>query len=154
MNKLADDIVNFFNNQGFVIVSTVDANGNIHNSCKGIVHIAGDVYLLDLYQGKTFKNLKINPHISITAVDEHKFKGFCLQGKARIIAKEKLPQRIVKSWENKISSRLTHRLLKNIHGEKGHPRHPEMLLPKPSYLISMEVNNIIDLTPHHIKQGG
>ena len=36
-------------------------------------------------------------------------------------------------------------------GEKGHPEHPEALLPKPEYLIAMQVEDIIDLRPHHLR---
>ena len=153
MKKLSVDIIRFLENQGFVIVSTIDGNGGVHNSCKGIVKInqKGEIYLLDLYRGKTYENLKANPRISITAVDEHKFMGFCLQGKAKEMTEAKLIPQLIKSWDERVASRLTRRLLKNIHEEKGHPRHPEILLPKPEYLIVMGVEDIIDLTPHPLK---
>ena len=155
MKRLNDDIIQFFHNQGCVIVSTIDQDGFPHSACKGIVKINHDgrIYLLDLYLAKTYENLKRNPRISITAIDEHKFIGYCLKGKAEIIPDGKLKSDIIKSWENRITSRLTRRLLKNIREEKGHPRHPEILLPKPEYMIVMEVEEIIDLTPHHLRQG-
>jgi len=153
MKKLSADIIRFLENQGFVIVSTIDGNGSVHNSCKGIVKInqKGEIYLLDLYLGRTYKNLKANPRISITAVDEHKFMGYCLKGKAKEMTEAKLTPQIIKAWDERITNRLTRRLLKNIHEEKGHPRHPEILLPKPEYLIVMEAEDIIDLTPHPLK---
>jgi len=155
MKKLPDEIIQFFHNQGCVIVSTIDKNGFPHSACKGIVQINrnGRVYLLDLYRARTYENIKQNPHISITAIEEHKFMGYCLKGKAEIIPEGKLESHIIKAWETRITSRLTRRLLKNIREEKGHPRHPEILLPKPEYMIAMEVEEIIDLTPHHLKQG-
>jgi general stress protein 26 len=153
MKRLSDDILQFFQRQGFVIVSTVDKNGLLHASCKGIVKINknGLVYLLDLYRARTYQNLKNNPHISIIAVNEHRFKGYCLKGKAKILSLHKLSPKIMEAWEDRITTRITQRLLKNIREEKGHPRHPEVLLPKPEYMIIMEVKEIIDLTPHHIK---
>jgi len=152
MGKLKDEIVRFFQNQHFAIVATVDPNGSLHNSCKGIIQINqnGRVYLLDLYREKTFTNLKKNPNISITAVDEHKFRGYCLKGVAKIIKGDRLNPSVIKAWENKISGRITHRVLRNIHGEKGHPRHPEVLLPKPEYMILVEVKEVVNLTPRHI----
>ncbi|MCX5715174.1 MAG: pyridoxamine 5'-phosphate oxidase family protein, partial [Candidatus Omnitrophica bacterium] len=80
--KINEEIIRFFQNQGFVIVSSIDEKGMPHNSCKGIVEIRqnGEVFLLDLYHSKTYANLNKNPNISITAVDEHKFKGYCLKG--------------------------------------------------------------------------
>jgi len=153
MRKLSDEIVRFFQNQGCVIVSTIDKDGFVHNSCKGIIKINhnGKIYLLDLYRAKTYENLKNNPHISITAIDEHKFIGFCLKGRAEMVTETKFHSDIIKAWEDRITSRLTQRLLKNIREEKGHPRHPEVLLPEPQYLIAMEVEEIVDLTPHHLK---
>ena len=149
-----DEVIHFFQDQGFVIVSTIDKSGIPHTSCKGIVKMnqKGLVYLLDLYKGKTYENLKQNPNISITAVDEHGFIGYCLKGKARIIAGKNLKSQIIKAWEDKLTSRITRRVINNIQGQKGHPHHPEVLLPKPEYMIAMRVRQIVDLTPHHIKQ--
>jgi len=154
VKTLSDRIIRFFQNQGFVIVSTIDSHGRPHSSCKGIIKITktGQVYLLDLYKERTFRNLKRNPYIAITAIDEHRFKGFCLKGKAEIIRGSEISLRLIAAWEERITQRITQRLLKNLRGEKGHPRHPEILLPKPKYMIVMEIKEVVDLTPHHIKR--
>ena len=80
-------------------------------------------------------------------------KGYCLKGKAKIIPGNKLSSQIIKAWEDRITGRITQRILKNIHEEKGHPRHPEILLPKPEYMVVMQVKEAVDLTPRHLKQG-
>jgi uncharacterized pyridoxamine 5'-phosphate oxidase family protein len=154
MERLTNEIIQFLQNQSFVIVSTIDKKGMPHNSCKGIIKInpKGLIYLLDVYKGKTYNNLKRNSKISLTAVDEHKFKGYCLKGKAKIILRKRLRSEILRAWQDRITSRLTQRLIRNIRGEKGHFRHPEILLPKPEYMILMEVKEIVDLTPSHIRQ--
>ncbi len=154
MKKLNPDVVNFFQNQGFVIVSTIDKHGYPNNACKGVVEIGhnGHVYLFDLYHGETHANLGANQHVSITAIDEHKFIGYCLKGKARIVTQEDIKPHLVKAWEERIASRLTSRLLKNMRGEKGHSMHPEALLPKPKYLISIDVEEVKDLTPQRLKE--
>lgn len=153
MKRLSADIVHFLRNQGFVIVTTVDKNGCPHNSCKGIIKINGNgkVYLLDVYKKTTYFNLKHNPHISIAAVDEHKFKGYCLKGKAKIINADKFGPIISKTWENMVTSRVSQRIIKNLQQEKGHLRHPEILLPQPQYMIAMQVKEVVDLTPGHLK---
>ena len=72
---LTEEVINFLHAQNFVIVSSLDKNGKLHNACKGIVDIdkGGHIYLLDLYKGNTYGNLGRNSNISITAVDEHRF---------------------------------------------------------------------------------
>jgi general stress protein 26 len=151
--KIPESISNFLKNQRFTVISTIEKDGSLRNACKGIVRIgpANKIYLLDLYKGNTYENIKHNANISITAVDEHKFIGYCLKGRAKIIKMSTLKDNIIKSWEETITSRITHRIIKNMKGERGHPRHPEALLPQPEYMILVEVSDIIDLTPHHIK---
>ncbi|NQT95726.1 MAG: pyridoxamine 5'-phosphate oxidase family protein [Candidatus Omnitrophica bacterium] len=153
MKNLNDEIIHFLQHENFTVVSTIDEKGNIHNSCKGIIDIEkqGKIYLLDLYKQRTYDNLKNNHHISLTVVNEHKFKGYCLKGRAKIITSKRLKPHLLKAWEKKITSRITHRLLKNVRGEKGHHSHPEMLMPKPEYLIEMDVESVVDLTPHQLK---
>ncbi|MFH1782191.1 MAG: pyridoxamine 5'-phosphate oxidase family protein [Candidatus Omnitrophota bacterium] len=153
MAQLTEGIIRFFQHQPYTVISTIDETGHPHNSCKGIVDIeeSNKVYLMDLYKGKTYSNLKRNPKVSITAVDEHKFMGFSLKGKAKIVDRHVVPEEALKKWEDKILKRISSRLIKNIKGEKGHPRHPESLLPKPEYLIEVEIEDIVDLTPHNIK---
>ena len=67
------------------------------------------------------------------------------------MAVQDLDKEINAAWEERISGRITQRVLKNLRQEKGHPRHPEAALPKPKYLIAMDVEHIVDLTPHHLK---
>jgi general stress protein 26 len=154
VKRIPDNIVNFLNEQGYVVVSSIDKNGFPHNSCKGIVEIkrSGEIFLFDLYKAKTYENLRYNSSMSITAANEHKFIGYCLKGRAKILSQDQLKAELMKAWEDRITSRLTQRLLRNMRDEKGHPRHPEALLPKPEYLIAMEVEEIVDLTPPHLKE--
>ena len=151
--QIPENVINFLTNQGFVIISTIDEKGYAHSACKDIVKVKveGKVFLLDVYHAETYKNLVCNPHVSITAVNEHKFSGYCLKGKARLISKEELTTDILKAWEDRIAGRLAQRLLRNIHEEKGHKAHPEALLPDPKYMIELDIEEVIDLTPKNIK---
>ena len=153
MKKLHSDIISFLKRQRFVIVSTLDKDGTPHNSCKGIVEIdaKGLVYLLDLYKTRTYDNIKRHSKLSITAVDEHSFKGYCLKGEAKLIKESDIKDAHLKAWEEKIIARISKRMIKNLKGEKGPKKHAEVLLPMPEYLIVVEVNKVVDLTPKNIK---
>lgn len=155
MKRLSADIVDFFRGQGFVIVTTIDPDGTPHNACKGIVRISADgrVYLLDLYLKRTFTNLQRRPRMSITAVDEHHFRGYSLKGKASILPISRLRPQIARVWDQKITERITNRILKNLREEPGHTSHPEAQLPTPQYVIVMEVDEIVDLSPGHVRKG-
>jgi len=151
--RLSKEIVNLLQKQGFVVVSTLDSSGGIHCSAKGIAGIEeqGRVYLIDLYRARTFDNLTKNPAISITAVDERQFSGFTLKGKASIIEREKIKSHIIKSWEDKVIQRVSKRVIQDVQADKKSSRHPEAAFPHPQYLIEMQVEEAIDLTPGHLK---
>jgi general stress protein 26 len=153
VKALSDEIMQFFHKQTFTVISTIDSKGFPHNSCKGIVKINknGRIYLLDLYKAQTLENLKQNPHIAVTAIDEHRFVGYSLKGKAKIVKEGKLSSHIIRAWEKRITHRITQRVLKNIGSERSRSRHPEVLFPQPEYMIVMKVEEVVDLTPHHLK---
>jgi len=153
MKKITEEITRLFCKQGFVIVSTLDSVGSIHCSAKGIAGIEaeGKIYLIDLYCGKTFSNLKLNPTISITAVDEDEFSGFTLKGKAKIVDREEIKDHIVASWEDKVLQRVSNRVIGHIKDEKKSRHHPEAIFPHPQYLIEVDVDSVVDLTPKNLK---
>lgn len=150
MQEITAVITDFLHTQSFVIISSIDKHGFPHSSCKDIARIdpRGRVYLLDAYYGVTAENIKRNPQVSISVVDEHKFIGYCLKGKARVMLDNNISQEIIKRWEDKITSRLAKRLLRNLSGDKGHGHHPEASLPFPKHIIIIEVEEIVDLAPH------
>ena len=156
MQQIPTGVIDFLRTQGFVIVSSIDKNGFPHSSCKDIVKIdsSGKIYLIDVYYGLTAENIRNNPRVSISAVDEHKFIGFCLKGKAKIMLDDEISQEFIKSWEDNITLRLTKRLLNNLAQDKSRAHHPEASLPRPKQLISIEVEEIVNLAPHYLKKEG
>jgi len=154
MIELSDSVIYLLKKQGFVIVSTLDSKSAIHCAAKGIVGIEkqGKVYLIDLYRNNTFQNLKNSSTISITAVDESEFTGYTLKGKAKIIEREKIEDQIIKAWEEKVIARVSSRVIADIKKEKQESHQPEILFPQPQYLIEIELEEIFDLTPTHLKK--
>jgi uncharacterized pyridoxamine 5'-phosphate oxidase family protein len=153
MVTLSSDIIHFLQRQGFVVVSTIDAQGNIHSVAKGIVGFEqSKIYIIDLYRAHTYKNLQRNPTISITAIDEHQFIGYTFKGKAEIISQDKIEKNIIKKWEQRVVSRISERVVKSVKQDKTAPHQPEALFPYPQYLIVMSVEEIVDLAPRHLKK--
>jgi general stress protein 26 len=153
MMKIPAGVIDFLHTQSFVIIASLDKSGFPHTSCKDIVEIdpEGEVYLVDVFHGTTAENIRRNPQVSISVVDEHKYMGYCLKGRAKLVS-EDISQEIIKAWEDKITARLAKRLLRNLAGDKGHKQHPEASLPLPKHIILFEVEEIIDLAPHPLRK--
>ena len=155
MKQLSEEVLSFFQQQNFVIVSTLDEKGKIHCSAKGLADLTSDgkAYIFDLYRTNTFKNLKRNLGVvSITAIDEQRFMGFTLKGKAEFVEGNAIAKDLVKKWESKVVHRISNRLIRNIQKEVSSPSHPESKFPQPQYLAIIEVEEIIDLAPRHLKR--
>ncbi len=154
MKQIPVAVTEFLRIQGFVTVSSIDKGGFPHSSCKDIVKIdpAGRIYLIDAYQGETAGNIKRNPRINISAVDEHKFIGYCLKGRARVMPEGEISQEFIKSWEKNITTRLAKRLLHNLAQDKALAHHPEASLPHPRHLIVIIVEEIVNLTPRYLRK--
>ncbi|MBU0547351.1 MAG: pyridoxamine 5'-phosphate oxidase family protein [Candidatus Omnitrophica bacterium] len=156
MKQIPAAVTDFLRTQGFVVVSSIDKDGFPHSSCKDIVKVdpSGQIYLIDVYYGTTAENIKRNPQINITAVDEHKFMGYCLKGRAKVMPDDEISHEFIKSWEDNITSRLAKRLLYNLAQDKARAHHPEASLPRPKHLISIEVEEIVNLAPHYLRKEG
>ena len=154
MKQISVPIIDFLRTQDFVIVSSIDKNGFPHSSCKAIVKIdpAGEIYLVDAFHGVTSENIERNPQISISVVDEHKFIGYCLKGKASKMSDNSISQEMIKTWEDNITARLAKRLLKNLVQDQGQRHHPEASLPQLKHLIVLEVEEIINLALYHLRK--
>ncbi|MDP8212726.1 MAG: pyridoxamine 5'-phosphate oxidase family protein [Candidatus Zapsychrus exili] len=148
-DKLSRDQMNLLQRQGFVMVATLDSRNKINCSAKGIVGIEEDkVFIIDLYKGNTYKNLARNSTVSIDAIDEHSFSGVTIQGKAKIVLREKIEDHIIKKWENSIIRRISSRVIKSVQTSVKSRKHFEVDLPKhPKYLIEIDVEKVIDLSP-------
>ncbi|MCF7870088.1 MAG: pyridoxamine 5'-phosphate oxidase family protein [Candidatus Omnitrophica bacterium] len=153
MKEIPDKVAKLLKEHGFVIVSTLDRDGGIHCSAKGVVDVKeeGRVYLIDLYKRVTYINLQRDPNITITAIDEDQFIGFSLKGKTKIVKRSKIKESIIKQWEKKLVERISKRVIKNVKKDRGSTKHPESKFSQPEYLIEMRVDQIIDLTPTHLK---
>ncbi|MBD3246308.1 MAG: hypothetical protein GF333_04790 [Candidatus Omnitrophica bacterium] len=153
MSLLSRGIENFLLKQHFVVVSSITSDWSIHCSAKGIGYIEDGykIYLLDLYLGRTFRNLKQNPVISITAVDEHQFRGYVIKGRAHLIDRHNIPETILRAWDERVTQRISARLIRNVQRERNTQHHPESQFPRPQYVIEMDAEEVIDLTPPDLK---
>ena len=73
---------------------------------------------------------------------------FELEGK--IVEREKIRGSLIAEWEERVIHRISKRVIKHIQKEKKDSHHPETLFPPPQYLIEVNVENIVDLTPETI----
>ena len=146
--KIEKEIIKYFAKNHIVLVSTLDKYERIYSSVKGLVYLGEDAkaYIVDLFHNNTFKNIQKDNRISLTAVSVHHFKGYVLQGTARCLQIEDIPNVVQNKWEEHLVSRISERIIKNLQ-DGTVVGQPEAELPSIKYFIEVEIENIINLAP-------
>jgi predicted pyridoxine 5'-phosphate oxidase superfamily flavin-nucleotide-binding protein len=69
-------------------VATASKNGMPNIAIKGSMRVLDDEHLMfaDLFSLKTRKNLEENPQVAVMVYDNDSRKGYCLKGRAEMIA--------------------------------------------------------------------
>lgn len=152
---ISREIMRFFDKQHIVLVSTLNAEGKIHCAVKGLAVVKEDgrLFIVDLYFHNTFKNLENNPCMSITAIDEHAFAGYTLQGTGAIIPREQVQADILQACEKRTTRRISERIIAGLSKGLRSKQHHEAELPNLKYVIEMTVDTIIDLAPPSREKG-
>ncbi|MFC1808752.1 pyridoxamine 5'-phosphate oxidase family protein [Candidatus Omnitrophota bacterium] len=147
MKRIPHSLVTFLEKQHIVFVSTVNGRGEPNTVPKGIclVQPKGRIYVIDLYYGRTWRNLKRNNHITLCALDERHFRGYQFKGTGKVLKITPDHNHFVDVWHKKVSSRITHRLIENLREDKK-THHHEAHFPPPKAIIEVEVKEIISLT--------
>jgi len=83
MNKKIAELLRY---REFVSVATSDSNGRPNAAPKFLLKIEGNyIYLVDYFIGTTFRNLSVNPRISISIMDTSSLVGYQLNGLVDIL---------------------------------------------------------------------
>ena len=154
MVDISHSVENLLNHQHYVIVSSFDREGEIHTSAKGVVDVdrRGRIYILDLYKGRTYANIIRNPNVTLTTIDDRTFKGYSIQGKAKIIDKKFVSRRKMQLWHERLAKRIAKRIVRHVREEtSGRRGIPEARFPIPRYLIEVSIRKIIDLAPERLR---
>ena len=156
MTEISSEVIHFFNKEHFVIIATLDKSGTIHTSAKGILEIGdrGKIFILDLYKGRTYQNIKNNPNVNLTLVDERRFMGYSIKGKARIVREGLISKKRLELWHDKLAKRIARRVIRHVKSPgTGSEGIPEAGFPMPKYLIEVSADKVISLTPGRLKKG-
>ncbi len=115
-NKLfTRSIINFLRSQRFLFIGTSDKRGRPHTSAKPLLKISDNyIYLVDFVVGRTYKNIKRNPKVSLSAVDIEKAIGYQLYGSAEVVDKGEEFRRLSGEMSSKQVKLATERVIQGV----------------------------------------
>jgi len=103
MVKIPNEIKEFIENQGIFAVGTIGANNLANVSPRIFFRVDEDViYWLDFFKHKSYKNIQVNPWVTISVFNKDDLKGFQFRGIVSFITDEPTKSKIKESIIKKI----------------------------------------------------
>ena len=103
----------------FISVSTSDSQGNPNSACKLLVKIESDyLYLFDYPAWRTWQNLKQNPKVSMSLLDERQLKCYKINGTVEIIEEGAIHDSMREDIEQKNTDITTKHIIEAVRGDK------------------------------------
>jgi len=155
LTAFSSDLMDFLKDHHTAVVSTLDDNGCVHTSIKGItgIDVAGRLFVVDLYKKLTYENISKRSCVTVTVFDHDRFLGWSLQGRGKVVEREGMTAELHADWEDRIVSRISERLIGNLRSAFGGKANYEAQLPHQlQYVIEVDVEKIVDLRPTCIKE--
>jgi len=137
----------FFRHVQFVDVATCNKQCRPNNAPKYILKVEGDkIYIADYVLGATWNNLKENPLVSLTAVDNDSLIGYQFNGEAVLLEKGREYDELKEEFQVKKVKSSVERIIKSVREEKPHHSF-ELVFPDRTGIIVVQIREIVDIGP-------
>ncbi|MFA6357775.1 MAG: pyridoxamine 5'-phosphate oxidase family protein [Candidatus Omnitrophota bacterium] len=131
----------------FISVSTCDFDGRPNAAPKFLLKTEGNyVYLIDYVIGRTFRNMKINPRVSLSFLDSNSLTGYQINGSVEIIDRAEEHAEALKELRRKEIDLSTTRIIEGVIKGKAH-RAYEIAATEQFIVLKIKVEEIVEMQP-------
>ncbi len=134
-----------------VSVASCDLNGKPNSAAKLLVEVAepNRVFFLDYNHTQTYSNIKKNPQLSISFMDDAAFTGYRMTGFGEIIDSGKEYDAARKSWEKRLIGYEADRMVQRITGRYS-TKESENTLPKDFVIVKFTAKEAAVIKPDRV----
>ena len=145
---LPKELVDLLEKREFISVATSDFKGRPNAAPKFILKIEDNcIYLVDYTIGTTWRNLKINPQISMSLVDTRTLKSYQLNGRVKIISRGKLYDKMRHEMTDKEIRLTTQHIIDEVRGEPTHEMF-EILISDKFIIFAATIDEVVEMSIH------
>lgn len=143
--KIPEKLIWFLNKTEFLNIATCDYSGRPNVAPKFLIKVDGNnMYFSDYVFGKTFANLKLNPRVSISAINLDTLTGYQINGVARIITAGTEFRKIIKEMQMKQVKFSASKLIEGLHRGAGYKEF-EVTLPDKVCIFKIKINEVVEI---------
>lgn len=141
------EIQQFLKEQTFINIATSDFDGRPNVAPKFLLKVEDDViYLIDYVIGRTFRNLKNNPNVSLSTVDLDTLVGYQINGKADIVEDGQDYKKLLQQMYDRQIEFSTKRIIEGIRSKKKHAGF-EVTFPDRVVMFKIKAEEIVEIGP-------
>ncbi|MFA5271697.1 MAG: pyridoxamine 5'-phosphate oxidase family protein [Candidatus Omnitrophota bacterium] len=142
---LTDKIKWFLEKKEFINTGTCNFSGRPNVAPKFLVKLENNIiYLADSVFGRTFNNLKINHHVSLSMVDMDSLIGYQINGVCEVIERGVEYKKILKEMKTKQINFSVTRLIEGLHKEKKY-KDFEVTLSEKVCIFKIKIEEIVSI---------
>jgi len=144
--NLLKNFLPFLSKGRFVNVATCSLERMPNVAPKLVARIEKNIiYIIDYVLGKTYLNLKENPRVSVSFIDEKTLTGYQLNGTVDILEEGEEFEKFSDEFQSIKTSFTVERILLNIRsGEKASPL--EFGLPEKFLILKIKIIEIVEIS--------
>jgi predicted pyridoxine 5'-phosphate oxidase superfamily flavin-nucleotide-binding protein len=141
------DIRALIESREFISVASCDLEANPNAAPKFLLKVEGNyIYLVDYVIGRTFRNLQVNPRVSLSFIDNNTLIGYQLNGKVEIIERGIEYENIQKALQDKQLDLSTKRVIEGITKGQSHKSF-EVASPDKFLIFKIKVEELVEIRP-------
>ncbi|MFA6320426.1 MAG: pyridoxamine 5'-phosphate oxidase family protein [Candidatus Omnitrophota bacterium] len=145
---LPKELSDLLDKREFISVATCDFNGRPNAAPKFVLKVENNhVYLVDYTIGKTWKNLKVNPKISMSLTDTRTLKGYQLNGTVKIISRGKLYDKMRQEMTDREVRLTTQHIIDEVRGNPTHETF-EILISEKFVIFDVKLEEVVEMDIH------
>jgi uncharacterized pyridoxamine 5'-phosphate oxidase family protein len=144
---IAKRLQELFKNTRFIYLATSDLQGTPNAVPKYLLKIEGDaLYVVDYVFGRTWKNIKVNPRVSIPVMNSETLIGYRVNGLLDIVKERKEKSLLVKEFSAKTVKSSVQKVIDAVRSQTPH-RNFEVIFPDKAVIYKIKVLEVTDIGP-------
>lgn len=145
--NLVDKALKVIKTKEFISMATADIEGNPNSAPKLLLKTEGHTaYFVDYTIGKTAKNLRFNPRISMSFIDLNTFSGYVLNGKAEIIESGQIYDECLKDLQEREIKLSVERVIEAVRSDDA-SKVFELGIPEKFLVYKVTIEEGVEIAP-------
>ncbi len=145
--KILGGLIVLLQKADFISVGTSDENGQPSVASKFLLKVEGkNIYLVDLIKGKTWRNLRYNPIISLSVMDEDNLRGYQINGAVSVLESGKEFDLLMLEFSEKQVTFATNKIIAGVQQMKPH-RGLGLTAHKAEVFYKISVSEALEIGP-------